>query len=270
MNAMGLGKQVRLNRLFSHPSGRLFAVAVDHFIGYNLASLPAPLRQMSKTLEQIIAGKPDAVTMHRGVADFAWKPFAGRTAFILQSILCRADDTCFEQIADVEDAVRLGADALACSGFVHARQEAQTLKMLSENVKAAARYDMPIITHIYPLTKSAEVSFACEDIAWAVHCGVEVGCDVIKTPYCNDVKGFAQIVKECPVPVVAAGGPKTPTFEASLAMLADVVKSGAKGATVGRNVWGNPHITEAVVAIAAVIHDGKSPREAMKLAGIKA
>ena len=27
---MGLGTQVRLRRLFSHPSGRLFGIAVDH------------------------------------------------------------------------------------------------------------------------------------------------------------------------------------------------------------------------------------------------
>jgi len=31
---MGLGTQIRLRRLFAHPSGRLFGIAVDHFIGY--------------------------------------------------------------------------------------------------------------------------------------------------------------------------------------------------------------------------------------------
>ncbi len=32
---MSLGKQVRLNRIFGHASGRLCSVAVDHFIGYS-------------------------------------------------------------------------------------------------------------------------------------------------------------------------------------------------------------------------------------------
>ena len=31
---MGLGIDVRLSRLFSHPSGNLFGIAVDHFVGY--------------------------------------------------------------------------------------------------------------------------------------------------------------------------------------------------------------------------------------------
>lgn len=31
---MGLGTKIRLSRLFSNPSGNLFAGAVDHFVGY--------------------------------------------------------------------------------------------------------------------------------------------------------------------------------------------------------------------------------------------
>ena len=31
---VALGKQIRLNRLFSHPCGRLCSIAVDHFAGY--------------------------------------------------------------------------------------------------------------------------------------------------------------------------------------------------------------------------------------------
>ena len=31
---MAVGKKIRLNRIFSHPSGRFLSVAVDHFIAY--------------------------------------------------------------------------------------------------------------------------------------------------------------------------------------------------------------------------------------------
>ena len=68
---MSLGKRVRLGRLFSHPSGRLCSVAVDHFIGYG-EGLPAGLRNVQGTLAAIVTGKPDAVTMHKGLAGAAW------------------------------------------------------------------------------------------------------------------------------------------------------------------------------------------------------
>jgi class I fructose-bisphosphate aldolase len=70
------------------------------------------------------------------------------------------------------------------------------------------------------------------------------------------------------VPVVAAGGPKTSTQEEALAMMADVVRSGARGATIGRNIWGFDNVTASVNAFKAVIHDGCSASEAMQRAGL--
>ena len=253
---MDIGKQVRLNRLFSHPSGRMFAVAVDHFINYRLEQLPAGLRDIARTLDLIAAGKPDAVTMHRGIAATAWQPHAGRIPFILQSSVLRPDDCFHEQIADPEDAVRLGADAFAVAAFVRGPSEGRYLKTLADCVTAAARFQMPVITHIYPrkFGKDVTISFEPDDVAWAVRCALECGVDVIKVPYCGNVAAYGQIVAECPLPIVAAGGPKAETFDAALAMLKDVVRSGAKGATVGRNVWGFQNVTEAVLAIKAAIH----------------
>jgi class I fructose-bisphosphate aldolase len=92
--------------------------------------------------------------------------------------------------------------------------------------------------------------------------------DVVKTPYCGDVRAHAQIVADSPVPVVAAGGPKQETFEAALNMMAEVVQSGARGATIGRNVWGFGQITQAVHAFKAVIHEGKTAQEALQIAGL--
>jgi class I fructose-bisphosphate aldolase len=98
---------------------------------------------------------------------------------------------------------------------------------------------------------------------------VEAGVDVVKTPYCGDLAAHAQIVAECPVPVVAAGGPRAETLEAALELIAQVIQSGARGATIGRNVWGFERITAAVTAFKAVIHDGKLPEEALESAGLR-
>jgi DhnA family fructose-bisphosphate aldolase class Ia len=42
---MGLGKRIRMNRLFARASGRMFAVAVDHFFAYQ-KDMPAGLTDM--------------------------------------------------------------------------------------------------------------------------------------------------------------------------------------------------------------------------------
>lgn len=263
---MDLGKLVRLNRIFSHPSGRLCSVAVDHFIGYQ-QGLPDGLRPIQSTLAAIAAGQPDAVTLHKGIAASAWGPYAGRIAMILQSTIARPDDTACEQIATPEEAVRLGADALAVAAFVRGPTEAAHLRTVADCVRRAARFHLPVVCHIYPRTRDGEISLAAEDIGWAVRCALEVGADVIKTPYCGNRNAQAQIVADCPVPIVAAGGPRAETLPAALAMIAEAVQSGMRGATIGRNIWGFSAVASAVRAFKAVIHDGTAPEEAARLAG---
>lgn len=265
---MNTGKLVRMNRLFSNPSGRLCSVAVDHFIGY-AEGLPDGLREIEPTLAAIVAAKPDAVTMHKGIAASAWPPHAGRVPMILQSTIARPDDSACEQVATPEDAVRLGADGFAVAAFVRGPTEAAHLRTVADCVRQAARFEIPVVCHIYPRNPDdSTVSFQPEDIAWAVRCALEVGVDVVKTPYCGDVEAHRQIVSGCPLPVVAAGGPRAQTLESALGMISEVVESGARGATIGRNVWGFGQITAAVEAFKAVIHDGKSAAEALAGAGL--
>jgi fructose-bisphosphate aldolase, class I len=253
---MSLGKTVRLNRLFSHPSGRFFSVAVDHFIGYG-EGLPPGLRHIAPTLAAIVAGGPDAVTMHKGIAASLWEPYAERIPLIMQSTIARVDDSACEQIATPLDAVRLGADAFAVAAFIRGSTEAAHLRVVAQAVADARDYEMPVICHIYPRTFAdwPAVSFAPEDIAWAVRCAVECGADVVKTPYCGDVAAWRQIAADCPVPLVAAGGPKADTLDAALRMMGEVVQGGARGATVGRNVWGFEPITASVLAFKQAIHE---------------
>ena len=267
---MNTGKLIRLNRLFSHPTGRFCSVAVDHFIGYG-DGLPRGLRQMKPTLAAVVAGKPDAVTMHKGYVASGWGPYAGQVPLILQAIAGRPDDTAYELVATAEDAIRLGADAIAIAAFVHGKTESAQLRVVSDLVRDAARFELPVILHIYPRNpQTLEIIHTPEDVAWAVHCGLELGVDVVKAPYCGDVKAYAQIVADSTLPIVAAGGPRTDTFEAALQLMSEVVASGARGATIGRNIWGfeGANITASVLAFKAVIHDLKSAKEALKIAGL--
>lgn len=243
-------------------------VAVDHFLGYHLGMHPG-LADLPRTIAAIAAGIPDAVTMNKGVALRCWGPFAGRIPLIIQSLAARPDDTADELIATPEDAIRIGADAIAICSFVRGASEAVHVRRVADLVRQAEMWDLPVILHTYPRRfgpEGVEISFDPDDVAWAVRCGIEVGVDVIKAPYCGDVASYSQIIASCPVPLVAAGGPQTGTLEAALEMASDVIRSGARGMTIGRNIWGVREITGAVEAFKAVIHDGASASEALKRA----
>lgn len=265
---MNLGKLIRMNRIFSHPSGRLCSVAADHFFAYG-EGLPAGLRHIQPTLEALVAGGPDAVTLHKGVAASAWAPFAGRLPLIVQSTAMHPKRMEREQLATPEDAVRLGGDAIAIAAFMGGEGDAYALRQVADCVREAVQFDIPVICHIYPRNlATGTILFDPENIAYVVRCAVECGVDVVKTPYCGDVKAYAQIVADCPVPLVAAGGPKCDSLKAALELMSQVVQSGARGATIGRNIWGFQKISAAVQAFKGVIHDNKSAEDALKSAGL--
>ena len=146
---MGLGKTIRLNRIFGHSSGNLCSVAVDHWLGYH-DNLPAGLANMPRTIAAVVAGRPDAITMHRGAAMACWGKHAGTIPLIIQSISARPDDSADEQTAFPEDAVVLGADAFATCAFIRGETEAEHLRRVCDSVREAAEFDMPVILHIYP------------------------------------------------------------------------------------------------------------------------
>src|SRR5438045_1843289 len=99
---MGIGKQIRLNRLFSHPSGRLCSVAIDHFPIYQ-EGLPPGLRHPAKSIAAIMAGQPDAITMHKGLISSLWAPYAGKAGLIVQCSAIRPDDSGFMTIVTPEE-----------------------------------------------------------------------------------------------------------------------------------------------------------------------
>ena len=218
---MNIGKQIRLNRIFSHPSGRLCSVAVDHFIGYGKLQPGGGLANLPDALKRVTAGGPCAVTMSKGTAMNCWAPYAGKFPLIIQSGLFTGDDRVIEYVTTPAECVRLGADAIAVAIGIFGPQEGRFIKILAEAVAQAAEFDLPVIAHIYPRDYSGAVPkivFEPEGILWAARVGLEAG--------------------------------------------ADVIKAGARGATIGRNIWGvkktaswirnhNPHTPRRYLSVTA-------------------
>ena len=133
-------------------------------------------------------------------------------------------------------------------------------------VSEADKLGLPVIAHIYPrdFSKAPTIVYDHENILWAVRCGIECGADVIKVPFTGNVESFREIIATSPVPIVAAGGPKCETLESALEMMTKVIASGARGGTIGRNLWGTENPTQALRAFRAVIHDGLTASAALQ------
>ena len=143
-----LGKEVRLRRLFNKKSGHLLAIALDHAIGWGVIE---GIEKIQETVDIVAAAEPDAITMQKGIAEKCMGPWAGRQPFILKCSSFSPFYPCYDGYTGaVEEAVRLGADAVALGVTIGGKEQPELLKNLAMFTEKASLYGLPVVTHIYP------------------------------------------------------------------------------------------------------------------------
>jgi class I fructose-bisphosphate aldolase len=261
---MFLGKEVRLSRIINRKSGRMLAITVDHPITRGM--MPG-LVDIRSVMSKVVAGGPDAITMHKGIAEKVFPPYAGKASIILKASAYSTQyhPTYDTPVADVEEAVRFGADAISVGCIVGGPDQAQQLTFLGKISKDAASAGMPLVAHIYPKGALIKDQHDADALAYAVRAGAELGVDIIKTMWSGSAESFRSVVNACPAVVALAGGEMGETLEDYLRMTREALDVGLGGVTYGRFVWSHPHTTAVICALGALMHEDASPEQALKV-----
>ena len=260
-----LGKAVRMSRLINSQSNKMMAITVDHSISRGIMHGLIPIQE---TIDKIIAGGPDAITMTKGIAEICLPKHAGKVSLLLKcssySPVQPTYDVCF---GDVEEGVRMGADAVSVGAILlgdHQAEQIRDIGLISKQCMAAG---MPLIGHIYPKGESVkpEDRTKWENIAYCVRAGAELGVDIIKTTYTGDPITMEKVVKSCPARVVIQGGDVGNTVEDYIKMTREALDVGVGGVTFGRFVWEYRDITSLVKTLRSVIHENIDIKTALEM-----
>lgn len=251
----------RLNRIF-RPDGKAFIVAFDH----GMIDGPAKgMEQPADTLRKIVAGGADAILTTYGMAS----RFAEEIASL--GLILRLDGGGTKlgemgpgsQFYAVEDALRLGADAVAISAFPGASNEESSLRTLAQVAGEAHAWGLPLMGEMVPGGfDSPDHLRTAESIAIASRVGAELGADWVKIPY---AAGFEQVTAGCYVPAVILGGAKKGNERDMLVNIRAALDVGAVGVAIGRNIFQADNPTAMTAAVAALIHKDASIDQAMEI-----
>lgn len=266
---LSLGKKVRLSRLFDRRSGRMLVATIDQGI------TRGPMRGIEdarRAIGLLVEGRPNAITMHKGLAERCFYEYADRgVALILKaSSFAPYHELKDAWLARVDEAVRLGADAIALGVLVGFEGQVEMLETLAQVSREAALAGMPVVVHSYPKGLPPERQHDWQAMAYAARAAAELGADVVKTWWTGAPDTFARVVEACPVPVVIAGGPKLDDPRAVLGMVSQMVASGAAGLAFGRNVWGYHDPVAMLRALRILLHEGGTVAEAEAALGAPA
>jgi len=255
------GKTIRLRRIFDQKSGRTVIVPMDHGISLGPVKGIADIRN---TVDRLAEGGASAVVVHKGLVPFLGPAIGARIALIMHisaSTSMSLDPNYKVLVGTPEEAVALGADGVSIHCNVGGHNEDRMVTDFGVVSKRCRELGMPLLAMCYPRGENVKSQYDVEPVKHCARLAAELGADVVKTNYTGTIETFKEVVKGTPIPVVIAGGPKMDSDAAVLQMVHEAVTAGAKGVSIGRNVFQHDDIPMIVRSIGRVVFEGKAPEE---------
>jgi DhnA family fructose-bisphosphate aldolase class Ia len=239
---MTAAKALRMRRLFGR-DGRVVLLAMDHaaFMG------PQPGLDLP-TLGTIVNAGADAVMTTYGTARrLAQQPGQLGSAALVVSL----DLDSAEPDAEVESAVRLGADSVKVLAFGGDRAHWTALGRFA---RVCERWGLPLQAEVIPGGFEQREQHTPENVALVTRQAAELGADYVKTLYTGDPASMARVVEGATVPVLILGGARANDDESLLHQVQDALSAGVAGVAFGRNLWGHHDPAGITARLVGIVH----------------
>ena len=161
-------------------------------------------------------------------------------------------------VCTVEEAIKLGADAVSIHVNLGADDERSMLTDLGNIARVALEWGMPLLAMMYTRGSKVKNEYDVKMVKHAARVAAELGADIVKVVYTGSPESFREVVEGCFVPVVIAGGEKMGNDQDILEMVKGAVEAGGAGVSIGRNVFQHKDPTKIVQAIYKIVHNGST------------
>jgi predicted phospho-2-dehydro-3-deoxyheptonate aldolase len=258
------GKAIRLRRIFDAKSGKTVIVPMDHGISLGPVKGIADIRS---TIDKLAEGGASAIVIHKGLVQYAGPAVGTKLGLIVHlsaSTSLSPDPNYKVLVASADEAAALGADAISIHCNIGGDNEERMVSDFGRVSDRCRELGLPLLAMCYPRGKNVKSQFDLEPVKHCARLAAELGADVVKTNYTGSVESFKEVVKGTPIPVVIAGGPKMDSDTAVLRMVQEALKAGAKGVSIGRNVFQHEDIVGMTRAIGRVVFEGMPPEAAYR------
>jgi class I fructose-bisphosphate aldolase len=260
------GKRTRLWRLlYGHgpANGSLLVLPLDQGLEHGPTDFfpnPAAL-DTSFQFQLAVAGNYSAIALGFGLADKYIHEYCGQIPLILKlngkTNIADDAEAVSPLAASVEDAVRLGADAVGYTVYVGSPRQDHEIREYGRVRQECERLGMPLVLWSYPRgreidAKGGKGTLYAQD--YAARVALELGADIVKLHEPDDKTAgcpepYASLREASParlrrvvrsagkVLVLFSGGEKNDDDAAVVRKVKLYMDSGATGVMFGRNMW---------------------------------
>jgi len=260
-----IGKRIRMERIINRNTRRTVIVPMDH--GISMGPIDG-LQDMKRAIHKVAEGGANAIVEHKGLVGEGHRG-GGKDIGLIIHLSASTSLSPYPNVktlvCSVEEAIKLGADAVSIHVNLGNGQEKEMLNDFGRISYEARMWGMPLLAMIYPRGEKIKDEYDVNAVKHAARVGDEMGADIVKVSYTGSMETFKEVVSGCSIPVVIAGGPKMDSDREILEMVKGSIEAGGAGASIGRNVFQHKDPTRMVRAISAIVNDDSSVEDALNL-----
>jgi fructose-bisphosphate aldolase, class I len=265
--ALAPGKRARLHRMlyeYGPGNGTLLMLPIDQGIEHG----PVDFFDNPDSIDQdyifrlALEGNYSGIALHVGLARKYFAKYAGKIPLLLKvngkTNIPNDDEPFSPMTSSVEDAVRLGADAIGYTLYVGSPRQAEDMAQLNAVRQDCDRYGMPLVVWSYPRGKAIKEKGGNDTlyaVDYAARLACELGADVVKLnvpkvgenldkqpkPYntmnVTEAQAIAKVVKSAGNTLVLISGGSKVGDEDLLRKARLAMDAGVTGLIFGRNLW---------------------------------
>ncbi len=268
LHHLNLGKRTRLYRMmYEHGprNGTLLILPIDQGMEHGPVDFFTEHDCLNPEYQFRLAieGGYSAIALHLGLAEKYAPVFAGKIPIVLKingkTRIPSANEPVSAMTGSVEDAVRIGADAVGYTLYVGSPKQHIDFTQFRKVKEDAERYGMPIIVWAYPRGDAVESKGGRDSlyvIDYAARVSDELGADIVKlnvpmtsaksrsmqpSPYdtlnLSTEEMVAKVVRSAGKTLVLFSGGGLATDDEVIERAKICMKQGATGLIFGRNLW---------------------------------
>ncbi len=259
-----IGKQIRLDRIRDRDTGKFIILPIDH--GVTIGPVHG-INDIGKVINWAAEGGATAVVEHKGMVEHGYRG-KGRDIGLIVHLSASTSISEFPNsktlVGSVEEAVKLGADAVSVHVNIGDVNERQMLEDFGKISKECLNYGMPLLAMVYPRGKNIKNCFDKTLVSHCARLAAELGADVVKVSFTGNVDSFKEVVRCTPIPVLIAGGEKSGSAREVFEMVEAAVEAGASGISIGRNVFQHDNPKKMLQALTNIVNGKFNSVEALK------
>jgi 2-amino-4,5-dihydroxy-6-oxo-7-(phosphonooxy)heptanoate synthase len=235
LTANHFARDVRLRRLYRYGVDRLVVIPLDHTISDG-AVLPGSLDSL---VGKFAGNGVDAIVLHKGSVRHVQPRWFTELSLIIHlsaSTIHAADPDAKYLVSRVDEALRLGADAVSVHVNLGSADEREQVADLGAVADFCDRWNVPLLAMMYPRGPRIGNPRDPGLVMHAATLAMDLGADIVKVPFAGSAAEMADVVRSCPVPLIVAGGPAA-TDDEVLDYVAEALRGGVAGVAMGRKIF---------------------------------